>query len=161
MSALQNDSWPWAAGLFEGEGHISLLPYPEDDPHHRSGLMRRRLVLAMTDEDVVRRFHAFVNAGQVRWTKPFNERCKPVLRWECGAWPDIERILTGMLPYLGLRRSARAREVLANPASPVGSQKKTHCKRGHEFTPENTYTYRDIRACRTCRASASKRAKAN
>lgn len=30
---------------------------------------------------------------------------------------------------------------------------KTHCKQGHEFTPENTYWYRNqsARACRTCR----------
>lgn len=28
--------------------------------------------------------------------------------------------------------------------------KKTHCKRGHEFTPENTIPYRGNRLCRTC-----------
>jgi hypothetical protein len=29
--------------------------------------------------------------------------------------------------------------------------RKTHCKRGHEFTPENTYVYpRGGRECRTC-----------
>lgn len=27
---------------------------------------------------------------------------------------------------------------------------KTHCKRGHEFTPENTYIIRDGRSCRAC-----------
>lgn len=28
---------------------------------------------------------------------------------------------------------------------------QTHCKRGHEFTPENTYVYGDgWRMCRTC-----------
>ena len=28
--------------------------------------------------------------------------------------------------------------------------RKTHCKRGHEFTPENTITRKTGRACRTC-----------
>jgi hypothetical protein len=29
---------------------------------------------------------------------------------------------------------------------------ETHCKRGHEFTPENTYVYRlKTRICRECR----------
>jgi hypothetical protein len=27
---------------------------------------------------------------------------------------------------------------------------KTHCKRGHAFTPENTYTYQGKRQCRAC-----------
>lgn len=27
---------------------------------------------------------------------------------------------------------------------------QTHCKRGHEFTPENTYLWRGGRSCRTC-----------
>lgn len=27
---------------------------------------------------------------------------------------------------------------------------KTHCKRGHEFIPENTYVYRGGRSCRAC-----------
>jgi len=29
---------------------------------------------------------------------------------------------------------------------------KTHCKHGHEFTPENTCTKRGFRQCRACRA---------
>lgn len=34
-----------------------------------------------------------------------------------------------------------------------GQYDKTHCKRGHEFTPENTYTNptRGHRNCRTCK----------
>lgn len=38
---------------------------------------------------------------------------------------------------------------------------KTHCKNGHEFTPENTYIYfksgKEQRACRACRQLAVKR----
>ncbi len=31
------------------------------------------------------------------------------------------------------------------------NSRKTHCKRGHEFTPENTYSYpNDARGCRIC-----------
>ena len=29
--------------------------------------------------------------------------------------------------------------------------RQTHCKYGHEFTPENTYVYRKMRYCRTCK----------
>lgn len=34
---------------------------------------------------------------------------------------------------------------------------KTHCKRGHEFTPENTHVYRGARSCRTCMREKSRR----
>lgn len=27
---------------------------------------------------------------------------------------------------------------------------RTHCTRGHEYTPENTYTFRGYRSCREC-----------
>lgn len=33
-------------------------------------------------------------------------------------------------------------------------KKKTHCKRGHEFTPENTYMTPAGRSCKTCRKAA-------
>lgn len=35
---------------------------------------------------------------------------------------------------------------------------KTHCKHGHEFTPENTYVHRGERACRTCRSARARAA---
>ena len=38
-----------------------------------------------------------------------------------------------------------------------GNGAKTHCKHGHEFTPENTYRWRTERRCRTCMAAASAR----
>lgn len=35
-----------------------------------------------------------------------------------------------------------------------GKHLKTHCKRGHEFTPENTYVWRGKRACKECGRAA-------
>ena len=46
----------------------------------------------------------------------------------------------------GLR--VRPRGALGNI---VARQPKTHCQRGHAFTPENTYTWGTTRHCRTCR----------
>lgn len=33
----------------------------------------------------------------------------------------------------------------------------THCKRGHKFTPENTYVWRNARHCRSCNSLAVRR----
>ena len=40
--------------------------------------------------------------------------------------------------------------MLEGTSPPAIQARQTHCKRGHEFTPENTYTYRGMRHCRTC-----------
>lgn len=39
-----------------------------------------------------------------------------------------------------------------------GTKYATHCRRGHEFSPENTITYKDgHRACRTCKSAAGRK----
>lgn len=35
-----------------------------------------------------------------------------------------------------------------------GNERKTHCTEGHEYTPENTYSYRGWRQCRACNRAA-------
>jgi hypothetical protein len=47
----------WAAGLFEGEGCISHM--------QRGSGLDLQIALAMTDEEVVRRFDAVVDRGRV------------------------------------------------------------------------------------------------
>ena len=37
---------------------------------------------------------------------------------------------------------------------------QSHCKRGHEFTPENTYTGLGVRQCRACQREAVARYRA-
>jgi hypothetical protein len=40
------------------------------------------------------------------------------------------------------------------------ASQKTHCLRGHEYTPENTRLHRGKRACRTCIVESEKRRQA-
>lgn len=42
--------------------------------------------------------------------------------------------------------------ILRGESIPAKNARKTHCKRGHEFTEANTYRERKGRQCRTCRA---------
>lgn len=46
----------------------------------------------------------------------------------------------------------RGENVLRGESAAATHARKTHCKYGHEFTPENTYTPpgRDVRMCRAC-----------
>lgn len=38
-------------------------------------------------------------------------------------------------------------------AHAANQRARTHCKNGHEFTPENTYVHNNTRSCRICRAA--------
>jgi hypothetical protein len=40
--------------------------------------------------------------------------------------------------------------VLRGEGLPAINSQKTSCKRGHEFTEENTYVYKNMRSCRKC-----------
>jgi hypothetical protein len=83
----------WAAGLFEGEGCISLV----------KGYVH--LVLKMTDEEIVRRFHRVIGVGSVHGPhySP-NPRHLPQWRWVACSTHDITTAFEAMRPYLGKRR---------------------------------------------------------
>jgi len=145
------EAWAWAAGLFEGEGHIDHRRYKEGHPAY--GKFQRGLVLGMCDEDPVRLFHEIVGAGRIRIQQPpeAHSNWRTQYRWKCTSWPDTERILMRLLPMLGERRGAAARALLANPAQPMGAWlKKDHCKHGHPLSGDNVYEWRGKRFCRTC-----------
>jgi hypothetical protein len=103
----------WAAGLFEGEGCISNV--------NVTGV---NLLLGMTDEDVVRRFHAAVGVGVVGG--PYRNREEPkyksTFRWVTYNKKDTKKVLELFLPFFGERRKQRALEALERIAQ--GSQRK-------------------------------------
>ena len=93
----------WAAGLFEGEGCITI-----------SGKYAR-LKLNSTDEDVVRRFHRAIGFGQVRVEDAqIKHGYKRQWEWYMAAQAEVQLVLMELIPYLGARRRARAHEVLSH-----------------------------------------------
>ena len=139
----------WAAGLFEGEGSISIKP------------QTAQLQLAMTDEDVVRKFHSIVGMGHVY--DPYVDRRvwptprKPIWRWTVGGSRKCQALLAAFWCFLGNRRRAKAEEAIRICAARnLHSAEKTKCSRGHPFTEENTYWFNRSRCCRECRKQRSR-----
>ena len=50
-----------------------------------------------------------------------------------------------------LRLLTRGENVMCGETIPAKNLAKTHCINGHEFTIENTYTYKNTRQCVKCR----------
>lgn len=143
----------WFAGLFEGEGCLSI---------ERNG--NTKLSIGMTDLDIIERVRTlFPNCNntkprQQKPVRPEYRMPKVIHSWRVSDPQEVRRIIVLMLPFLGERRSARAREVLEHLDTRPGigsyQRNKTHCAQGHEYTPENTVYGRDgnalYRRCRTC-----------
>lgn len=91
----------WAAGLFEGEGCITQV----------GKIKSPRLKLQMTDFDVVRRFKKIVRCGNLCTTRFKNKKYKIQLVWYTGRKAVVAKVLEMLLPYFGMRRRRRAKEV--------------------------------------------------
>lgn len=101
----------WAAGLFEGEGYITIFQMEG----HVLPLIR--LGITMTDRDVLERFCRIVECGRVTGEHRFGRpNHKPTYRWAIGNRRDVERILLAFRPWLGERRGAKADLMLAEIA---------------------------------------------
>jgi hypothetical protein len=92
----------WAAGLFEGEGSITMCG------------RYVHLQLKSTDEDVVVRFHEVVGCGSVygpySYNQPDGYKRKPAWVWVCRE-ADAMIVFRKFAPWLGKRRLARGREL--------------------------------------------------
>lgn len=98
------ESWAWIAGLIEGEGWIS----PGPNTVSRSPVVG----VESTDIDVINRIAHLADAGRVIAIPNVPSGCKPRWRWAAHSRSDVWRVLTGILPLLGDRRTARAKYVL-------------------------------------------------
>ena len=122
-----------------------------------------RLTIRMTDRDVIERVAALFPVRSIQVVVPKPARAgysqpKTQYAWRVSDPSSVRRIIELMLPWMGHRRSAKARELLDHLASRPGiggyQRSKERCPRGHEYTPKNTYlrpgtTHRHCRACRT------------
>lgn len=59
-----------------------------------------------------------------------------------------------------LNPTTNKRNILRGGGEAARNAAKTHCTKGHEFTPENTYSQRNGKGCRTCRNASAREARA-
>jgi hypothetical protein len=134
----------WLAGLYEGEGYCGLR-----------GHTSFRVSITMTDLDVIDRIHKITGVGTV--LGPIDRGHKPIKIWSVGG-PDGIALLETILPWLGERRSVRAKEAIDRWKSYKKQTRPgdTHCIHGHELTDDNTFPVNGGkgRGCRTCRKAA-------
>ena len=93
----------WAAGVYEGEGSLVR------DKRKRATY---NLTIKMTDLDILQRFQSVFNLGSIRPVATphqlSNPHWKPAWVYLVSNRPAISKILTAMLPYLGIRRGYSA-----------------------------------------------------
>lgn len=94
----------WAAGLFEGEGCI-----------HLNSQRYLWVSLASTDQDVLERFCRIVGVGSARPKKKARPHHKPSWQWQVTGGKGVH-VLRMLLPELGERRGAAAKDALARGA---------------------------------------------
>lgn len=90
---------PWAAGLFEGEGTISISKH---------GI---RVAVLMTDLDVLETFHKNFG-GSLLEQKSRADHYKKQWRWNLTNNKETYEFLSRILEFLHSRRSERAKEAI-------------------------------------------------
>jgi hypothetical protein len=85
------------AGVCEGEGSFG---YWKEGKNRR----RIRLVVTMSDEDIIMRFKDFFNCGSITKVGPRQEHYKQCWTWSVGGL-DALRVLEQMVPFFGTRRT--------------------------------------------------------
>ena len=94
------------AGVFEGEGTITMIPQKNTI---KSSLSCR---VKMTDRDIIQRFSDFAKYGNIYTEKKPNSENKLSFCWKVNG-PRAVNFLHQIAPYLGVRRYNRVIQCLA------------------------------------------------
>lgn len=100
----------WAAGLFEGEGCLTI-----NHKSYKSGVHSYpRVQMNITDKETLDRFHEVVGVGKIYSHKNGSYLSnKPQWRWQIATKEGVREVIEQLYPWLSERRQARANELLA------------------------------------------------
>jgi hypothetical protein len=148
MNTLTESEIAWLAGIYEGEGSA----WAQGQGRAIS------VAIVMTDFDIIDRIFALVGTGSVRDGKHANEAHKPFRTWSVTSLNAVEFLET-IMPWLGARRAAKARELISrwrNDRQQI-SKYDTVCIVGHSLIGMKRTA---SGGCRTCANEASRRYRA-
>lgn len=110
---IDREALAWAGGLFEGEGSFVLGKGSGAGQTHYRNI---RAIFCTTDKDVMLKFDRVligVRAGiHVRKNHAGHLGKKRVYQWSTGSFEGCQAVIACLWPWLGIRRKARAREIL-------------------------------------------------
>ena len=135
----------WAAGFFDGEGHVGATTT------HRRDLY---LTISQVDRRVLDRFRDAVGVGSVNgpYLHPVQQTRgneQPRFYFTTARFEHIQAIVTMLWTWLGDVKRAQAVGALTTVKARRGHQNT--CRHGHEKTPENSYWSKGQRHCKPCR----------
>ena len=98
--------------LFEGEGTVCAA---QKGKRRQDGtfLYYPMLAIAMTDEDPIRRFGAFLKGGSYFFKKPTGNMRKPQYGWRVYGRVEVERVFSVIRPWLSPRRIQQFEDTIA------------------------------------------------
>lgn len=132
----------WAAGFLEGEGSF------------QSSRTTPTVVCSQVQREPLERLLRMFGGNIIPLKHKEGTRGQPYFRWYISGVRAAEVAMT-LLVLMSPRRFEQIVKMLdiwkARKPRTWHNASKTHCKRGHEFTPENTYAKGGkYRECRTC-----------
>lgn len=100
--------WAWIAGIIEGEGCFGITA-----PSRGRNTANGRIVVNMTDGDVILRLKEWAQRGTVSGPRARPKGCKPIWTWTVSRCEDVLYVIQRVSPYLLSRRADRAAQLAA------------------------------------------------
>ena len=101
----------WVAGILEGEGCFGINRRKAGRPGHEKMYENFRIEVNMTDEDIIRRMHAWTGMGYVNGPYSYKKHPEWTPTWHLFIQrkAEAEPLARAVFPLMGVRRQQQIR----------------------------------------------------
>ena len=104
--------YPYAAGLYEGEGTITIL-HQKVGPRRPRNYFYLNMAVSGTDPEPLQLFRAIVQVGKVYGPYSYkNTKYKDAYRWQVNTFESSQHVICCLWPWLSRRRKDQIRHAL-------------------------------------------------